>query len=59
MCFCDDVMTLFSGTSGYLKSREAVANFYSCPEAPLEAEVSSVRHSTSLRTHKKLWNVPH
>lgn len=25
--------------AGYLKSRQAVANFYSCPEAPLEAEV--------------------
>ena len=25
--------------AGYLKSRQAVANFFSCPEAPLEAEV--------------------
>uniref|UniRef100_A0A7N8XMQ3 Tyrosine aminotransferase n=1 Tax=Mastacembelus armatus TaxID=205130 RepID=A0A7N8XMQ3_9TELE len=25
-------------SAGYLKSRQAVANFYSCPEAPLEAE---------------------
>lgn len=25
--------------AGYLKSRQAVANFYSCPETPLEAEV--------------------
>lgn len=25
--------------AGYVKSRQAVANFYSCPEAPLEAEV--------------------
>lgn len=37
----DHVIVVFPETSGYVKSREAVANFYSCPEAPLEAEVSS------------------
>lgn len=31
--------------AGYLKSRQAVANFYSCPEAPLEAEVLTL-HTT-------------
>lgn len=25
--------------AGYLKSRQVVANFFSCPEASLEAEV--------------------
>uniref|UniRef100_A0A672ZQJ3 Tyrosine aminotransferase n=1 Tax=Sphaeramia orbicularis TaxID=375764 RepID=A0A672ZQJ3_9TELE len=28
----------YAPSVGYLKSRQAVANFYSCPEAPLEAE---------------------
>lgn len=28
----------YAPSVGYVKSREAVANFYSCPEAPLEAE---------------------
>jgi len=28
----------YAPSVGYLKSRKAVANFYSCPEAPLEAE---------------------
>lgn len=37
----DHVIVAFPEPSGYVKSREAVANFYSCPEAPLEAEVSS------------------
>ncbi|CAB1313917.1 unnamed protein product [Coregonus sp. 'balchen'] len=29
----------YAPSVGYQKSREVVANFYSCPEAPLEAEV--------------------
>lgn len=37
--------------SGYLKSREAVANFYSCPEAPLEAEVRSTTVTTTFHVH--------
>ncbi|XP_060933318.1 tyrosine aminotransferase isoform X2 [Limanda limanda] len=28
----------YAPSVGYLKSRQALANFYSCPEAPLEAE---------------------
>uniref|UniRef100_A0A8C9ZAT5 Tyrosine aminotransferase n=1 Tax=Sander lucioperca TaxID=283035 RepID=A0A8C9ZAT5_SANLU len=28
----------YAPSVGYLKSRQAVANFYTCPEAPLEAE---------------------
>lgn len=28
----------YAPSVGYLKSREAVSNFYSCPQAPLEAE---------------------
>ncbi|KAG7231075.1 hypothetical protein INR49_025105 [Caranx melampygus] len=28
----------YAPSVGYLKSRQAVANFYSCPEAPLDAE---------------------
>ena len=30
---------VFYSSTGYQKSRDVVANFYSCPEAPLEAEV--------------------
>ncbi len=35
--------------AGYLQSRQAVANFFSCPEAPLEAEVlTSYTHEKNL-----------
>lgn len=40
-CFSVCMYYIFSlcPPAGYPKSRQAVANFYSCPEAPLEAEV--------------------
>lgn len=39
--FNDTISIFVLPMAGYVKSRQAVANFYSSPEAPLTAEVTA------------------
>jgi len=44
--------------TGYQKSRDAVANFYSCPEAPLEGKVRHIIIILSFRFGLSIRFIP-